>query len=300
MLKNYQSQIFIQDDCEYAKNIVKTFFPKLNIKMKSFQDFKSAVKEYEPDLIVLDRLNNSASFVESIKKTSKVISFEDLGTGALLTDITFNEIYNKPVFKSDNIHWGPNSFLIRDAFRILPKNKFRKRVKDILITFGGIDPRNLSLFILRILFDYFDQLKSINFHLILGPGYPFSMTHLNKFQSIENLHIYPASKDIASIMSKCDIGICSNGRTVFELAHLSIPSIVIPQHEREANHDFPDESKGFIKLGFNSEVHTKKAFLKALFKLLDNQNRKRLYHNMKEISFSNNKKYIKEKIYEKI
>ena len=49
-------------------------------------------------------------------------------------------------------------------------------------------------------------------------------------------------------MAQCDIAISSKGRTIFELAHMNIPTIVIPQHKRESTHSFSSSKNGFILL----------------------------------------------------
>ena len=53
------------------------------------------------------------------------------------------------------------------------------------------------------------------------------------------------------IMSKCDIGLTSRGRTGYELAVLGIPSIAMAQNKREEKHGFVCHENGFNYLGLN-------------------------------------------------
>lgn len=302
LLDDYQSVIFLENDCKYAQVIINSFFSQLDIEIKSLTDFRNYVHKKKPELVVLDRLDNSKAFVTSLLKTSKVISFEDLGQGSWHTNITFNEIYFKPLYQAKNIVWGPKSFLIRETFKKYKSKKFNSKPKEAIITFGGTDPRNLSFLVASLVTQrkYDHELQNIKFNIVLGPGYPFSRVPLERLSVSNRIKIFPATQDIASLMFNADFGICSNGRTVFELAHLSTPSIVIPQHAREANHDFPSENNGFIKLEYSSKQQTISDCIEAIKLMLRKDYRSKLYNNMKKISFADNHLYLKSKIYEKI
>jgi len=63
------------------------------------------------------------------------------------------------------------------------------------------------------------------------------------------------------------VAISSNGRTVYELADMNIPSIIVSHHEREASHSFASLDKGFINLGVvDRDISTKlkRGFLKLV------------------------------------
>ena len=84
--------------------------------------------------------------------------------------------------------------------------------------------------------------------IVTGPGYR-GFTHLEKIVSqTSGVSLTHATGVISSMMESADIAITSNGRTVYELAHMNIPGIVIPQHEREETHSFAQEQNGFIKM----------------------------------------------------
>ena len=46
----------------------------------------------------------------------------------------------------------------------------------------------------------------------------------------------------------------SPGRTVFELAAMGVPAIVLAQNERERLHTFAQMENGFLNLGLGAEV----------------------------------------------
>ena len=80
---------------------------------------------------------------------------------------------------------------------------------------------------------------------------------------MKNISLTHSTNVISKYMLKSDIAICSNGRTVHELAHLNIPSIVISQHNRELTHNFSNPKNGVFQL-VNGRLKQKNYYLKVL------------------------------------
>lgn len=57
-------------------------------------------------------------------------------------------------------------------------------------------------------------------------------------------------------MKDADLAFTSQGRTVFELSSLGIPSIVLAQNEREQLHTFAQMQNGFLNLGLGKDIST--------------------------------------------
>ena len=99
-------------------------------------------------------------------------------------------------------------------------------------------------------------------------------------------------------MEKTQLAICSNGRTVFELAHMNIPAIIVSQHTRENTHSFADEKNGFIPLGVYNENTTNEEIIENFDKLVENNDfRKNLFDAQKKYDFISTKKRVKKLIY---
>ena len=114
----------------------------------------------------------------------------------------------------------------------------------------------------------------------------------------KNIELTYACGVISKIMEKSQLAISSNGRTVYELADMNIPSIIISHHERESTHSFSTLEKGFINLGIIDEnIHLK---IKEKFEKLidDNDYRELLFMNIKKYSFRENKQKVVDKILE--
>ena len=93
-------------------------------------------------------------------------------------------------------------------------------------------------------------------------------------------------------MEDTSIAISSNGRTIFELAQMNIPSIVVSSNKRELKHDFSNTENGFINLGlFNDEVFNKINL--AFNELINNEKLRRSMHEkLMRFNFLKNKKKL--------
>ena len=94
-------------------------------------------------------------------------------------------------------------------------------------------------------------------------------------------------------MEKVSLAITPNGRTVYEMAHMNIPAIVIPQHERERTHAFACQENGFIPLTPYSEGITEQQVKASLERLLDSvSEREQLFNQTLRFRFDQNKRRI--------
>ncbi len=232
---------------------------KLAVKEIASMDYKviasanveEAILDLNPDMIVNDVLDTTKSFVLKLKeKRAVVVNFEDLGSGSEHADLVFNELYEIPKKNGDNYFWGHKYLTLRDEFDDAKPNPFTRNIKEVLIMFGGTDQNNLTLKTLKAIVDSC-QTRNIVINIICGSGYMF-LDGLRKFISkyrYDNIRLHHAILHVSEIMEKSQIAISSNGRSVYELAEMNIPSIIVSHHEREHTHDFAGLEKGFVNLG---------------------------------------------------
>jgi hypothetical protein len=89
-------------------------------------------------------------------------------------------------------------------------------------------------------------------------------------------------------MEKADFAVCSAGRTVYELAHMRIPAIVLSHHEREDMHSFARPENGFLYLGVMNPFRAddlRAAFLRTA----DPRERRLLRERQEQFDFTGNK-----------
>lgn len=251
----------------------------------------------KPDLVVNDVLSTTKEDVLPLQQQGiKVINFEDLGEGARLADLTINELYDAPQFTGKNIFWGHKYFFVRDEFYAAKPHFFKEHVESILLVFGGTDQHNLTASIYRSIRDLC-KTRNIKVNIVAGPGYVGYEQLKVEIQDERLVTLTRATGVISRIMEQSQIAISSAGRTMYELAHMNIPSIIISQHEREYTHSFACEENGFIPLGMFEKGITECKVVQHLTKLLDDQEyRHDLFKRTEKYKFDNNKNNVVSKM----
>ena len=72
----------------------------------------------------------------------------------------------------------------------------------------------------------------------------------NQIETDETAGIYVEQnlKHISDLFAKADLAFTSQGRTVYELATMGVPAVVMAQNEREMKHTFAQMNNGLIHL----------------------------------------------------
>ena len=270
------------------KHLGDNKFKEHNYNIKYFKNEKELIKiiaDFVPDIIFNDILDTSKEYMKKIKlKNSFIVNFEDLGEGNQYANLVFNPIYYSKKIRP-NYFFGSEYACVRDEFRIWRKDrKINKKVSQILITFGGTDPSNITIQILKLISEQ-NFLKNINIVIILGIGYlrkkdvELIMHQMN--QDGFSVKIVLKSDTMAKHISESDFVITSNGRTVFEIASLQVPMISISANIREEKHAFSKYSGGVLSLTYKNKLNKIKT-IDSIKKMLDYKTRTKLTDALKE------------------
>jgi len=273
----------------------------MDYRVISASDTTRTILNLKPDMVINDILNTDLEYIKSLKQNNiKVVNFEDLGSGSNKADLVINELYDAPQLKGDNFLWGYEYLALRDEFDDATPHKFENKVTSVLITFGGTDQNNLTLITLESIITLSEK-QNIKIYIVCGGGYLFKEEleiYLNQHY-YKNIELTYAAGIISQIMEKTQIAFSSNGRTVYELADMNIPTVTISHHKREDGHTFASLEKGFITLGIYDIEITPSLIKKSFEKLiLDNDYRKLLFLNIEKFTFRKNKKKVVKKILE--
>ena len=219
--------------------------------------------DIEPSLIILDILNTTKKFITQLKNScsAKVVSFEDTGSGATITDLTINELYPS-ITENPKILSGPRYSVLREEFDN-PDFEVNRDI-DILISFGGTDPNNLTITTLSWLADSRFANRSIT--VVLGLGATRQKCEINKIietNKLANCAVITNVKSMSDLMCRANIAITASGRTIYELAACNVKTICICQNMRQLTHLFVSEINGITNLGYFQEL-TKTVFLDAV------------------------------------
>lgn len=213
------------------------------------------ILSFSPDVVINDILDTSEAYIKAlVSREITVINFEDLGEGSKYADLVINAIYPEKEIIPHH-YYGHQYFLLRDEFIYSePKVNF-DNVKNVLVSFGGVDPNNYTKKVLESIYTYCRE-KSITINVVAGFGY-------GKYDSLvmyPDVKIHQNISNISDFMSEADVVFTSAGRTIYEIASIGTPAIVMAQNERELSHFFASSEYGFLNMGLGYQLEHKEIF----------------------------------------
>ncbi len=249
---NHNVYFLVDEKSDLAYNKIKE--TNHTVYKQKYDDITKDIFSLKPDIVINDILDTKSEYVKKLKsKNLLVINIEDIGKGAGFADLVINAMYpekrNLP-----NHYYGKDYFCLKNDFQF-SRNKVsvNKKVSNVLITFGGVDPNNYTYKVVDSIYDYCLK-NNIEIHIAAGLGY----TKFDSFKKYPNAKIYLNIPYLSELVYNADIVFTSAGRTTFEIASIGVPAIVLSQNEREATHFFASEGFGFINLGLGYNVPKKK------------------------------------------
>jgi UDP-2,4-diacetamido-2,4,6-trideoxy-beta-L-altropyranose hydrolase len=196
-------------------------------------EFQLALNKYNIDyldLVIVDHYGIDHEWHKLVKIfTKKLFVIDDLGDRTLdcdyLLDQTFGckkEKYRPLVNDSCKLLLGTKYALLRSEFREITVTEHA--TSSLLVMFGGSDPDNLTLRVLKTISNIsliekvFVILNSTAKHLSEVTNYCQQMPHIN---------LYIAPNNIAQIMCKSTLAIGAAGSTSWERCAVGLPSVVV-------------------------------------------------------------------------
>ncbi len=272
---NHQITFLVDKDSKMAFDAIKA--KNYPVLMQNAENILDDIKNIAPNIVVNDRLDTTEDFMKSLKKGCyKVINFEDLGKGCEYADAVINAIYPEKHSVSSH-YFGQEYFILRDEFILSEEKIVTSEVKNILITFGGVDPNNYTAKVIRIINEYCNE-KNILITVIAGFGY----ANYDSIKDYKNVIVKRNISNISDYMLQADLIFTSAGRTVYEVASLGTPAVVIAQNEREMTHFFASAEYGFSNLGLGYKVSDEELMIEFLRLVNSFKYRKKMSDLMKK------------------
>lgn len=262
----------VNADSEMAAEIIRNRFYTVKVVTPG-KEAEEIIKD-SPDMVINDILDTEEEFISSLKNAGiAVINFEDLGPGSERADYIINAMYDShPNINDGRVLHGIEYCCLRDEFYSAQTCKPAKEVGNVLMLFGGTDPAKVTAKTLQ----WIDEVEgNFNVTVIVGIG----NDNLDQIKQIaSNLkhetNVISDTSIISSHMAKADIAITSAGRTVFELASMGVPMMVISQNEKETNHIFAQSSPGVMYCGQAGDIGKDK-FLDSFKRLIGDEKLRR-------------------------
>lgn len=223
-------------------------------------------------IMINDILTTSIDYMIAIRQAlpnAKIVNFEDDGEGIYKADLVINALYQDTDLSY--VKTGEKYYISSKLFMFYEPIKIKEQVEKVFISFGGADPQNYSDRLLNMIVK--DEYKKYEFYVVLGRA-KLNIEELMEYNKCENIHVLYDISNMPEIMTQCDIGITSRGRTGYELALLGIPSIAMAQNKREEKHGFVNNENGFSYIGLNPSDHIIEGMLRAYIEMSKEERQK--------------------------
>lgn len=215
-----------------------------------------ALRAFGAHTVVHDELDTDPGELEAERRAGmKVVVFEDNGPGQDVADLAFNELRSgSHTNPTRNRYYGPDVYCLREEFRYAKRRDFRESVERVLITFGGTDPSDLTFKVLQAL----AGIVNVPVTVVAGKGFS-DYTRLDSEAGalVSRGHQVEVLRDVSmmsEVMAQADLAFSSAGRSLYELAHMGVPGIVLAQNDIEMHHTFASIENGFLFLGKGTDV----------------------------------------------
>ncbi|CDM68813.1 glycosyltransferase [Clostridium bornimense] len=228
--KKYKIIYVCLDDKNYINGI--KFIKDRGFEVKLILDEEEILK-IENSIIIVDKYNLSSDYYNKLAINNKVIIFDDNCTldfyygNIVLNQNAYAKELEYKCNSSTKLLLGNDYTLLREEFRMKTPIEVNSDVKNIMITLGGSDDRNLTEIIIKQLID-----EEFTIHIIIGQAFIHEAA-LRKYES-DNVILYK-NPSISDVMKKSDILICGCGSTIYEGLKLGVPIIGLVLAENQVN-----------------------------------------------------------------
>lgn len=227
-----------------------------NLPYRTFRDeaeISEIIDEFQPDVWVNDCLNTSAAYIRKLKAlVPRVVTIEDLGSGSEEADAVINALYDEAEPRR-NVYSGYPYVCLRDEFQMEEPKPFSPEVKNIVVFFGGTDPSNLNRLVYDGILAQSERFSAVTFNFITGIGYDYEKNGVVN-RPDKHINVYPNVPRVTKYLKRADLVVMGQGRSIFEVAAMGVPAVVMSQNEREMTHSFAQMEHGFLNLGLGHEV----------------------------------------------
>ncbi|MFC1951534.1 PseG/SpsG family protein [Chloroflexota bacterium] len=224
------------------------------------------VREIRPEVIVVNMYKNDAQRLKLLKENTRLlVAIDDPSDAARWADIRIN-----PLYYIDDAITDPAYVALRKEF--IQANKIGKVIKDkvgtILVTQGGADTYG---FLPKIIGALGVVDKDIRIDVIIGPAFK----HQPELAEVVDMskrgyNIIQNATNMCQIMQQSDLAVTASGNTMFELACVGVPAIVLCAEEFEVETADRMEKYGVVEnLGFGGIVSPERIYERVRLLMLD-------------------------------
>ena len=220
------------------------------------------------DFVILDSIKINKNYLMKISKFCKLIYINDYHRWKLnnCVHVDWTLFAKKNLNKTEIIHHKYTP--LRKSFWINKKKIIKKKIKNILIFFGGSDIRRFSIKIAKLVHKNY---KNFKIDVI--------STEKIKLKNV-SCHKFLDQIKMKTLFVKADVVITSGGQTLYEMASLGVPGIVISETMYDLEDTMAWAKKGsIIYAGKWKSKNITKKILEAVDKIKHKNIRQNLSSN---------------------
>ncbi len=207
----------------------------------------------EVQYVIVNHRNVSLNTMERIQYGDfAVVVIDQLGGKPIICDLLINKSlipewlrYDFPVNRP-LCCFGPDYAILGNNYRKLHQEQkaFSKDRYTVLVSMGGVDRTGATFRIIEAL----RPVENISKEIIIGNGF----AHIKQLQQLRNKYNDPSFifsvgvSDLHDRISKADIAISAGGNTLFEMACVGTPGIVLWEDEHEYTQGVSFDKKGTV------------------------------------------------------
>ncbi len=210
-----------------------------------------ALERFQPDVIVVNKLQTPASSIRSFKALARlVVTLDDAGEGGQAADLRVNVLYHAAGAVTD-----PAFIALRPEFQAAHglARIVREPVRELLIVQGGSDTYGFTPRIIAMLAGLRIRPHAT---VVLGAAFRHEAAlRLAVQESPLDLTVIRNAPRMAELMLAADLAITAGGLTMFELACVGTPSLIVCAERFEVETAGRLEAAGAVEcLGFGEDV----------------------------------------------
>lgn len=192
----------------------------------------------------------------------KTVCIDELGGRRLDCNVIINPLivdkYHNYSSNNDylKIYTGPNYLSISPEFTKIHHEEriFNEEIQTVSVCMGGVDRTGTTLKLINALAEWNPDIRK---NIIIGGGFLYLDEVHKKVESLKDkgFGIYHNVPSIESFFLEADIAFTAGGNTLYELACVGTPSIVLYEDEHEKENGIAFERLGFgYCIGRGSDV----------------------------------------------
>ena len=193
------------------------------------------LKEMHPTVLVLDGYDFDDTYQQLVKPWTRcLLCLDDVPKRRFACDVLLNQNigvskrdYEGLVCPETRVVFGSRYALLRKEYQAYAGYyQVRARPKRVLVTLGGADKQNHTPDIVREC----ARLPEIEIDVVFGPMYQFE----HKLGGTSTrIHLHEGLDSLLELACQADLAVTAGGSTVWELACLGIPMVVVGTAENQ-------------------------------------------------------------------